>query len=127
LAAWVGSGALVRTADGWAVRRYVAPVVPLTFADSVRRRFEGLDGSAKRVLQAAALLGRRFDWTLLGSVTGAGGGLVAGALRRAVEAQLLAADERGFRFRHALTRDTVLAGPLPAARTRPAPRAPAAL
>src|SRR4029453_12258350 len=127
LAAWVGSGALVRTADGWAVRRYVAPVVPLTFADSVRRRFEGLDGSAKRVLQAAALLGRRFDWTLLASMTGAEEGLVAAALGGGGGGQLLAADERGFRFRHALTREVVRAGTLPPERADLARRALAAL
>src|SRR4029450_522138 len=64
LAAWVGWGALVRTADGWAVRRYVAPVVPLTFADSVRRRFEGLDATGKQLLQAAAVARPRVRLTV---------------------------------------------------------------
>src|SRR4029453_16151910 len=113
LAAWVGSGALVQEPGGWVARRYVAPGVPLTFADSVRRRFEALDGRASGVLQAAALLGRRFDWTLLAAASGVEEGAVATALRRAVEAQLLAADQRGFPFRHTLTRDVVLTGTLP--------------
>ncbi|HKE98493.1 MAG TPA: LuxR C-terminal-related transcriptional regulator, partial [Actinomycetes bacterium] len=123
LAAWVGSGALVREQGDWAVRRYVAPVVPLTFADSVRRRFEGLDAAGKQLLQAAALLGRRFDWTLLPPGTGIEESVIAAALRRAVEAQLLAADERGFRFRHTLTHDVVLAGILPPERIALARRA----
>src|SRR4029453_12324733 len=70
LAAWVGSGALVRDGTRWSVRRYIAPVVPLTFADSVRRRLDALDGPGRQVLRAAALLGRPLDWTLLAGVDG---------------------------------------------------------
>jgi DNA-binding CsgD family transcriptional regulator len=127
LAAWVGSGALVRDGDGWSVRRSIVPVVPRTFADMVRRRLDALDPAGRRVLQAAALLGRRFDWKLLGPTTGQGADAVTTSLRTAVGAQLLAADQHGFRFRHALTRDVGLSETLPPERAALARRALAAV
>jgi hypothetical protein len=65
------------------------------------------------VIEAAAVLGRRFDWRVLGPVTGMPDAAVAAALRQAVGLQLVAADRDGFRFRHALTHEAVLAGLLP--------------
>ena len=87
--------------------------VPGTFADAVRLRLEGLAASSRRVIDAAAVLGRRFDWRVLGPVTGMPDDAVAAALRQAVGLQLVAADRDGFRFRHALTHEAVLAGLLP--------------
>ena len=68
--------------------------VPPTFADAVGRRLAALPAPARGVLHAAALLGRRFDWSLLPVVTGlgdagvvdratAGGARAAGDARRA--------------------------------------------
>jgi tetratricopeptide (TPR) repeat protein len=79
------------------------------------------------VLHAAAVLGRRFDWSLLPTVTGLNGAEVVAALREAVNAQLLTAKADGFRFRHALTRDAVLADLLPPERASLAERALAAV
>ena len=87
--------------------------MPGTFADAVRRRLDGLAASSRRVIDAAAVLGRRFDWRVVGPVTGMPDAAVAAALRQAVGLQLVAADRDGFRFRHALTHEAVLAGLLP--------------
>ena len=68
-----------------------------------------------RIVLAAAVLGRSFDWGLLPDTTGLDREGVIEALHAAVDAQLLAVDpdDGSFRFRHALSRDAVLAELLP--------------
>ena len=93
-----------------------SPGVPDSFAEMVRIRLAGFSGDERRVLEAAALLGRSFDWQLLAAAAGAEPAIVSASLERAVMSQLLTADGETFRFRHALTRDAVVAGLLPPAR-----------
>jgi len=69
---------------------------------------DGLSRQARGVLHAAAVLGRRFDWSLLPAVTGMAEAEVVAALRQALSVQLVTARADGFQFRHALTRDAVL-------------------
>ena len=91
--------------------------VPATFAEAVARRLEALPAEAVLVVECAAVLGRRFDWRLLSAVTALDDDSVQRGLGDAVAVQLLSADEDGrIRFRHALTRDAVLAGLLPPTR-----------
>ena len=78
---------------------------------------------ARRVIRAAALLGRRFDWELLPGIAEVDGRAVVDALRAAVDEQLIEVDGDGFLFRHALTREAVLADLLPPERRDLAPRA----
>jgi ATP/maltotriose-dependent transcriptional regulator MalT len=85
-----------------------------------------MSAESRRVIGAAAVLGRRFDWTLLGPVTGLAGPAVIAALREGVGLQLVVAERDGFRFRHALTHEAVLAGLLPPERTMLAGQALAA-
>ncbi len=113
LAGLVDAGALVRHGAGWRIVSDLPSGVPLTFADSVHQRLGGLDDGDRRVLHSAAVLGRRFEWSLVAPVSGLGEERVLAALRRAVAAQLVEADDDGFRFRHALTRDAILADLLP--------------
>jgi DNA-binding CsgD family transcriptional regulator len=115
LAVAVASGALVDEGDSWALSTSVEPVVPLTFADSMRRRLATLGDRVRAVLLAAAVLGRRFDWDLLPAITQLDDGAVLAALHAAVDAQIVSVDADGaaFRFRHALSRDAVLAELLP--------------
>jgi DNA-binding CsgD family transcriptional regulator len=80
------------------------------FADTVRARLARLNDRQRTVAGAAAVLGRRFDWRLLEQTAGVQGPEVAGALHRCAALQLLVADGSGFAFRHALTRDVILAG-----------------
>lgn len=111
----IESGALVRQGETWVASGEVGAVIPLTFADSMRRRLDALGSQARRVLLAAAVLGRRFDWQLLPATTTLGEDDVFAALRAAVDGQMLVADDEvhAFRFRHALSRDAVLAQLLP--------------
>ncbi len=116
LAGAAGAGVVVRTERGWTVEGGLEPAVPRTFMATVVERLGALGPSATAVLGAAAVLGRRFDRTLLPAMTGLSEQEVFAALRRATTAQLLVCEPYGFgsfRFRHVLTRDAVLAQLLP--------------
>jgi hypothetical protein len=106
---WVFSGAFPRLAQS-------------TVPELVRRRLAALSPEDRAMVAAAAVLGRRFDWRLLSPIVGADDAAVLVTLRRCVDAQLVRASDqleaRTFQFRHALTRDAVLAGLLPPERER---------
>lgn len=107
--------AVVRAAEGLPLLVEDLPAtgdmggIPPRFADTVRARLARLDASQRQVLEAAALVGRRFDWRLLERAAAVPDELVAAALHRAAALQLVVSDDDGFAFRHALTRDIVLA------------------
>lgn len=129
LAGLVSSGSLRRTdpGPGWTLDGELTPTVPASLRESVRRRLAGLGPTDRRVIGAAALLGRRFEWDLLPGVAEVDGRTAAGALRAAVDAQLLDTDGDGFAFRHSLTREAVLGDLLPPDRRHLARRAWAAV
>ena len=127
LAGLVGEGALTERDGRWRAADLAAPGVPATFADAVRRRLDTVSADSRYVIGAAAVLGRRFDWTLLSPVTGLAGEAVVAALRDGVSRQLIAAEQESFRFRHALTHEAVLAGLLPPERALLASQALAAV
>jgi hypothetical protein len=100
-----------RAADGvpfLAEEVLAAPGLPGSFRESVRTRLSALAGEERLLLEAAAVLGCRFDWRLLGQVTGHSLELVARALKRGVGDLLLTVTPGEFGFRYALTRDAVL-------------------
>ncbi|HEY5361869.1 MAG TPA: AAA family ATPase [Streptosporangiaceae bacterium] len=113
LAGLIGDGTLTERDGHWHAADLAGARLPDTFTDAIRRRLDGLDADSGHVICAAAVLGRRFDWALLGPVTGLPDAAVVAALRRGVGLQLVAADRESFRFRHALTHEAVLAGLLP--------------
>lgn len=119
LAGAAGTGGVVRTDHGWQIEPGFEPAVPRTFAATVVERLGALGPSARAVLGAAAVLGRRFDWTILPVITEMSERDVLAALGRATTVQMLVCEQRGagsFQFRHALTRDAVLGQLLPAER-----------
>jgi DNA-binding CsgD family transcriptional regulator len=93
-----------------------SPGVPDSFADTVRERLALFATAERCVLEAAALLGRSFDWRLLGAAAGAESAVVSASLERAVASQLLTVEGEAFHFRHALTREAVAEELLPPAR-----------
>jgi DNA-binding CsgD family transcriptional regulator/tetratricopeptide (TPR) repeat protein len=127
LASCVASGALVRERGVWELRPDRAPRVPETFQGMMFERLRSLGEQDRAILGAAAVLGRRFDWSLLPDVAGLDRGTVLSALRSAVNAQIVSPDDSAedpaFRFRHALTRDAVLEDLLPPERAERAARA----
>jgi DNA-binding CsgD family transcriptional regulator len=117
----VDSGALVRTAAGWELNGELAGPVPSSFASVVNARLASLSPDVRAVVETAGVLGRTFDWRLLGRLTGQPDSSVLDALRVAVERGLMVYDAQGldaFRFVHALTRESVLARLLPPQRVR---------
>ena len=116
LATAVASGVLTEGESSWTLSDPFEPLLPAPFADSMHRRLALLGGEARSVLCAAAVLGNRFVWDLLPEITGLDEGPVNGALHLGIEAQIVGIDGGGFRFRHALSRDAVLAELLPSER-----------
>nr|WP_296065005.1 LuxR family transcriptional regulator [uncultured Actinoplanes sp.] len=105
----VESGSLVDD-GGWRVRGELTAQVPQTLAELVRHRTAGFPPDHLRVLQAAAVLGRSVDWSLLAPIAGIGEEAVAVALRAAVRGHLLRPEGPGlFGWRHELIREAVLA------------------
>jgi DNA-binding CsgD family transcriptional regulator/tetratricopeptide (TPR) repeat protein len=108
LAELVGDGVLVERHGHWSTVGHLEGRVPRTFAAGVAQRLDQMSTDGRAVLRAAAVLGRRFDWSLLSEISAVDEAGIIVALRDAVAAQLLVEDEEGFCFRHALTRDAVL-------------------
>jgi DNA-binding CsgD family transcriptional regulator/tetratricopeptide (TPR) repeat protein len=116
---------LVATASsGWVA---LADTVPGSVVASVDVRLAALPPDGRRLLAAAAVLGRQFDWVVAARAAEVAEVAAGDLLRRAARAQLVDVDGSGFRFRHALTRDAVLALAGPADHVVIARRALAAL
>ena len=116
LATAVSSGQLVSDASGWQVDDLVSSSVPASIAGSVRNRLAALGPVVSDVLSSAAVLGRKFDWTLLPSITDLTEQQVLGALQQAQAMQLITPIGSGnnlFIFRHSLTRHAILSDLLP--------------
>ncbi|MBW3642305.1 MAG: AAA family ATPase [Actinobacteria bacterium] len=114
LAAALSSGALVQDSGSWRVAGDL-DAVPPSFAEGMRRRLSQLDPTGQAAVVAAAVLGRAFPWELLPAMTGLEQEAVLAALRDATDAQIVSFDQTDgtFRFRHALSREAVVAGFFP--------------
>jgi DNA-binding CsgD family transcriptional regulator len=123
LAGLVAAGELRHVDRRWDAPGPLTPAVPDSLRASIAQRLAALGPVERRVLGAAALLGRAFDWELLPGIAEVDGRAAADALRAAVAEQLVEAQGEGFAFRHALTREAVLAGLLPPERRELASRA----
>ncbi len=92
--------------------------LPHTYRELVRSRLRGVEEATRRVLFAAAVIGRTFDWSLLCDVSDLPREQVLAALHEAVRSQLVVADPSGgfempFGFRHALVREALVGELLP--------------
>ncbi len=101
--------------------------VPPTLAGLVARRLATLTPEQRRAVEAAAVLGTDPDYVVLAAVAELGEAAVVDALRAAADGQLLVSAGDGLRWRHALTRDAVLATVFAPQRAALARRAAAAL
>jgi DNA-binding CsgD family transcriptional regulator/tetratricopeptide (TPR) repeat protein len=125
LAALSIDGRLQSTADGWDIVG-ADPAVPRSIAETVAPRLSRLDDTERRVIAAAAVVGRRFDWAVVAKAADVSEAAAVSALRHCAELQLLDADPdrpAELRFRHALTRDAVDALTFPLDRRQLASRA----
>jgi tetratricopeptide (TPR) repeat protein len=94
--------------------------LPLSLRDVLLARVERLGPSTQRLLRIAAAGGPAVSDRLLAAVAGLEEAELDAALRDAVEHHVLVVDEteRGYVFRHALTRDAVYGDTLPRERVR---------
>ncbi|MFC4466375.1 helix-turn-helix transcriptional regulator [Streptomyces xiangluensis] len=126
LRAMVDSGDLVeRQGAGWTVTGALNAGVPATVAAAVLQRVDHLEPPGVALLEAAAVLGRRFPVDIAARVAGLDRTTALRQLRQAARAHLVAdgtahgptAEEPGWHiFRHALTADAIAHRLLPAER-----------
>jgi len=113
LKALAEAGNLVWRHGSWQhVGRLADLVIPESVRDIVQERLALLPSETRAALRVAAVIGISFDYSLLQLLTAATDHDLTNALRAAVAAQLVdEVSEPGkdrFRFRHALTRESVL-------------------
>ncbi len=85
-----------------------AQPLPWSLAELVQRNLDGLSSDDRRVVEAAAVLGRHAPFDVLATMTGCTEDQLIAHLRRLVErGLLLEEDDDEFSFRHALVRDAV--------------------
>ncbi|MBV1940737.1 AAA family ATPase [Streptomyces sp. BV286] len=122
LRAMVDSGNLVRTRnDGWTVTGALNAGVPTTVAAAVLQRVDHLEPPGIALLEAAAVLGRRFPVDVAARVAELDRVTALRQLRHAARAHLVTdgatAEQPGWHsFRHALTADAIARRLLPAER-----------
>ncbi|MFJ7042505.1 helix-turn-helix transcriptional regulator [Streptomyces sp. NPDC101112] len=122
LRAMVDGGSLVRDgASGWTVTGSLDAGVPATVAAAVLQRVDRLAAPGVALLEAAAVLGRRFPVDIAARVAGLDRATALTHLRHAAHADLVSggspAGEPGWHaFRHALTADAIAHRLLPTER-----------
>ncbi|WP_457316799.1 ATP-binding protein [Sinomonas sp. RB5] len=104
-----------------------SPGVPAGFAATVEGRLAELARTEREVVEAAAVLGRHFDWDLLPAMTCQPEAAVVRALEAAVGSMLMTVEGQSMAFRHALTREAVLDRVIPSRQRELARAALAAL
>ena len=96
--------------------------VPANVRLIINRRLERLNSDEKKVLEAAAVIGRSFSFQLLSDVTQAHIDNVFGAIEKGLQMGIVVSSSQGpetpFTFAHELVRQTILAGILPPGRQR---------
>ncbi len=110
LKALVTAGDVTRRADGaWQARPLARIQAPRTAVEAVRRRLSALSVPARDVASVAAVIGRRFDFAFLQSITGHDERALLAHIRELRAAQLVTEESPDrFAFRHALTREAIL-------------------
>jgi DNA-binding CsgD family transcriptional regulator len=99
---------LVVTAGRVDPARLAVLPLPWSLSEAVLRRLDDLAPDQRRVVDAAAILGRRSSFDLLAAVTGSGEDELITVLRHLVAENVMAEEEPDvFAFRHALTREAI--------------------
>ena len=106
----IDRGDVFRAGDGWERRSLEQLRIPETVRDTILLRFGRLDPGDGHVLEAAAVLGRTFDYPTLSAVAGEDDASVHQALAVGVVQQLLDEFDHStatYRWRHALTQEAI--------------------
>ena len=114
LRALVEKGEVAYRDGAWRRTKEVADLaIPVSIRDAVQQRLVAMEPTARKVMQVAAVIGPRFEFDLLVEVSGFNEQQVLDGIKSAIDQQLVredvdAADE-AYAFRHALSRESVLA------------------
>jgi class 3 adenylate cyclase len=106
----IDRGDIFRAEGSWQRRALEELRIPETVRDTILLRFARLDPGDAHVLEAAAVLGRTFEYATLSAVAGGDDAVVRQALAVGVAQQLLDEFDRStaaYRWRHALTQEAV--------------------
>jgi len=106
----IDRGDVFRTAEGWDRRALAEVRIPETVRDTILLRFARLDPAEAQVLQAAAVLGRTFDYATLVAVADLPDATVQSALAIGVAQQMveeIGSGQATYRWRHALTQEAI--------------------
>lgn len=99
---------LLMASGGVALEDLGAAPLPWNLAEAVHNQVDDLDAGARRVIETAAVLGRRVTFDVLAAVTGLDEGELIDVLRDLIARGLLAEVEPDvFGFRHDLTREAI--------------------
>lgn len=115
LRALVERGELEYRDGAWHRTKSVAELtIPASVRDAVQLRLLGLEPRARKAIQLAAVIGQRFDFEVLVAVSGLDETALLETMKAAIDAQLVreetdADGNETFAFRHALSREAVLA------------------
>ncbi len=110
---------LLRGCVGEDLAALVEQPLPWSLAEVLRRQLGELDPTARRIAEAAAVLGQRVPFDLLATVTGEGEEELIGVLRELVARGVLTeSEDDAFSFRHALLREALTASMLGRQRRR---------
>ena len=111
LKALMVAGELVEGEGGWRWKRAGTWHIPLSLHNAVELRLTRLSKDARRVLQLAAVAGRRFDFALLQEITRYDEAHLMELMKEAMAAQLVVEESaEQLSFRHALTRQAIASG-----------------
>lgn len=111
LRALVGAGDIFVHDGAWDRKPIADLRVPRSVEDAVQRRTILLSDTARKVVEVAAVAGRRFDFDLLAELTGLEEHALVGLVKELIGAGLMVeeADDQ-LAFRHALTRQAIYSG-----------------
>jgi len=102
---------LVKVDDGWHWVRAGTWRIPRSLQDAVELRLARVSADARRVLQLAAVAGRRFDFALLQQITQHDEASLVELMKEVIAAQLVIEESaEQFAFRHALTQQAISGG-----------------
>ncbi len=108
LKALAASGSIFFEHGRWEHKPVNELQIPRSVQDTVHRRSERLSEKARRLLELAAVAGRRFDFSLLQELTKMDEQELLSLIKEMVAAQLVVEENADqFAFRHALTREAI--------------------
>ncbi|MEP6986258.1 MAG: AAA family ATPase, partial [Chloroflexota bacterium] len=104
----ITTGDIVFEEANWDRKPTMELHIPRSIQDSVQRRMDGLNEDIQRIITLAAVIGQRFDFTLLRDLTGQTDAELVPIIKALINAQLVVQiSSEQFAFRHALTRQAI--------------------